>query len=87
MAWVATTIRRTEGEVNVVLGAQTDNKGWGVHHLPEDPDMPLASMVNSFSQAQFKDLGLQVFQEILRLQAKDVIQLLLALIQHPNANQ
>lgn len=41
------------------------------------------SMVNRFGQAQFIDPGLQPpLQEILLLQAQDVIQLFLALIQH-----
>ncbi|EGW14258.1 hypothetical protein I79_025300 [Cricetulus griseus] len=45
-------------------------------------------MVNRFSQAQLKDLGLQLpLQEILSLQAQDVTQVHLALIQYPNANK
>ena len=45
-------------------------------------------MVNRFGQAQLKDLGLQPpLQEILNLQSQDVIQLHLALVQHPNANK
>lgn len=54
--------------------------------------MPLAdqhtSMVDGFGQAQLEDLGLQApLQEILDLQAQDVIQLHLALVQHPNAHE
>ena len=57
-----------------------------------DPDVTLTDkhtgMENRFTQAQLEDLGLQPsLQEILSLQAQDVIQLHLALIQHPNVNR
>lgn len=56
------------------------------------PDMALADqhagMVDGFGQAQLEDLGLQApLQEILDLEAQDVIQLHLALVQHPNAHE
>lgn len=56
------------------------------------PDVTLADqhtgMVDGLGQAQLEDLGLQApLQEILNLQAQDVIQLHLALVQHPNADQ
>lgn len=84
--WTATTIRRTEEEVNVLLRVQRNNEGWDVHHLLADPNVTLADeqtgRVNRFGQAQLKDLGLQPpLQEILNLQAQDVIQLHLALEQ------
>ena len=37
-AWTASTIRRPEGEVNVLLGVQADDEGRDVHHLLADPD-------------------------------------------------
>lgn len=56
------------------------------------PDVTLADqhsgMVDGLGQAQLEDLGLQApLQEILDLQAQDVIQLHLALVQHPNADE
>lgn len=45
-------------------------------------------MVDGFGQAQLEDLGLEApLQEVLNLEAQDVIQLHLALIQHPNTYQ
>lgn len=57
-----------------------------------DPSLMLmnahTSAVNRFGQAQFIDPGLQPpLQEILLLQAQDVIQLFLALIQHPGESK
>lgn len=54
--------------------------------------MPLADentgMVDALGQAQLKDLSLQPpLQEVLHLQAQNVIQLHLALIQHTNTDQ
>ncbi|MDG2585312.1 hypothetical protein P7M63_23660, partial [Vibrio parahaemolyticus] len=76
----------------MLLRVQANNERWNVHHLLADPDVTLADehtgMVNRFGQAQLKDLGLQPsLQEILNLQAQNVIQLHLALIQHPNSNK
>lgn len=56
------------------------------------PDVPLADqhagVVDGLGQAQLEDLGLQApLQEILNLQAQDVIQLHLALVQHPDADK
>lgn len=36
-AWAAAPVRRTEGEVDVLLGVQADNEGRDVHHLLADP--------------------------------------------------
>lgn len=45
-------------------------------------------MMDGLGQAQLEDLGLQApLQEVLDLQAQDVIQLHLALIQHPDADE
>lgn len=56
------------------------------------PDVTLADehagMVNRLGQTQLEDLGLQApLQEVLYLQAQDVIQLHLALVQHSDANK
>lgn len=55
------------------------------------PDVALADqhagVVDRLGQAQLEDLGLQApLQEILYLQTQDVIQLHLALVQHPDAD-
>lgn len=45
-------------------------------------------VVDGLGQAQLEDLGLQAsLQEILNLQAQDVIQLHLALVQHPDTDE
>lgn len=72
----------------MLLGVQRNNN---VYHLLAINTMMMAehtSMVNRFDQAQSKDLGLQLpLQKTLHLQAKDVIQFHLTLIQHPSANK
>ena len=63
---------------------------WPFHpHLPNvsltDED---ASMVDGLGEPQFEDLGLESpLQEVFHLQAQDVIELHLALIQHTDPHQ
>ena len=76
----------------MLLGVQAHDEGRDVHHLLADPDVTLADehagMVDGLGQAQLEDLGLQMsLQEILNLQAQDIIQLHLALVQHPDTDE
>lgn len=67
-------------------------KDGNIHHLFADLDVALADqhtgMMDGLGQAQLEDLCLQApLQEVLNLQAQDVIQLHFALIQHTNADK
>lgn len=75
-----------------LLGIKTNDKGWSVHYLSSNTDVPLAdeytSMMDTLCQTSLEDLGLQSpLQEILNFQGQDVIQPHAGLIEHTNTNQ
>jgi len=88
----STTIGGGEGEVNVLLGVETDNEGGDIDDLLADADVALTdqdtSVVNGLGKTELEDLGLEAtLQEILNLQGQDVIQLHLVLVQDTDADQ
>lgn len=91
-AGATTTEGRGKGEVNVLLGVETDDERRHVDNLLADADVTLAnkdtSVVDGLGQAQLEDKRLQAaFQEVLNPEGKDVIELHARLIEDTNANQ
>ena len=88
----ASSIRRSKGEVNVLLGVETDNERGDVDDLLADTDVPLpdqnTSVVNALGQTALEDLSLQAaLQEIFDLEGQHVIETHAALVEHTNANE
>merc|ERR1719347_815438 len=91
-SWSASTEGRLEAEVNVLLGVQADDEGWDVDDLLSDTNMPLSDqdtcMMDRLGKSQLEDLGLKTtLQEILNLEAENVIKLHLALVQDSDSDQ
>lgn len=88
----ATTERRCEGKVDMLLRVETDDEGRNVDDLLADTDVALADentrVVNRLGKAKLVDEGLEAaLQEILSLQGQHVIELHAGLIQHTNADK
>jgi hypothetical protein len=71
---------RAEGEIDVLLGIETNDEGWDVDDLLANTDVSLAdedtSVVDGFGETELVDTGLQAtLQEILNLQGQHVIEL------------
>lgn len=80
------------GEVNVLLGVQSNNERWDVDNLLTNSNVSLGDqdtgMVDRSGQTQLVNLGLQTsLQEVLWLQGQNVIQLLLVLGQDTSTDQ
>lgn len=91
-AGTSTTIGRSEGEVNVLLGVETNDEGRNVDNLLADTDVALTDqdtgVVDGLGKTELEDLGLETtLQEVLNLQGQDVIELHLVLLQYTNADQ
>lgn len=95
-AGAATAEGRGKGEVNVLLGVETDDEGRNVDDLLADTDVALAdentSVVDGLGEAELVDASLEAtLKEILDLQGKDVIELHAGLVEdtdtHETANQ
>lgn len=71
---------RSEGEVDVLLGVETDDERRDVHDLLADADVALTDqdtgVVDGLGKTELVDTGLETtLQEILDLQGQDVIEL------------
>jgi hypothetical protein len=83
---------RRKGEVDMLLGIETHNKGRNINNLLPNSNMSLtdknASMMNGLCETKLIDAGLQAaLQEVLNLQSQDVIQLHARLVKNANANK
>jgi len=88
----ATTEGRRQGEVDVLLGVETDNERGDVDDLLADADVALAdedtSVVDGLGETELVDAGLEAaLQEILDLEGKDVIELHAGLVKDTDAHQ
>ncbi|KAF3839671.1 hypothetical protein F7725_018388, partial [Dissostichus mawsoni] len=76
-AWASTTVWRPQGEVDVLLAVQANHKGG------DD-----TGMVDALGESKLEDLCLQPpLHEIFNLQAQDVIELHLTLIEYADPHQ
>jgi hypothetical protein len=83
---------RCDGKVNVLLGVQSHHKGWNIDNLLSYTDVALldkhACVVDRLGKPQLEHLGLQSsLQKVFVLEAKDVVQLVLRLVEHSNADE
>jgi hypothetical protein len=90
--WAATSEWRAKGEVDVLLGIETNNERWDVDDLLSDTDVSLAdqntSVVDGFGKTKLVDTSLKTtLQEILDLQGQDVIELHAGLIKDTDTNE
>jgi len=90
--WATTTEWRVQGEVNVLLGVETDDERWDIDDLLADTDVSLADqntgVVDGLGETELVDAGLETaLQEILNLQGQDVIELHAGLVQDTDANE
>jgi hypothetical protein len=88
----STAIGRSEREVNVLLGVETDNERRDIDDLLANTDVTLTDqdtgVVDGLCKTELEDLGLKAtLQEILDLQGQDVIELHLVLVQDTDADQ
>jgi hypothetical protein len=95
-AGAATTEGRGQGEVDVLLGVETDNERGDVDDLLSDTDVALADqdtgVVDGLGETELVDASLEAaLQEILNLQGQDVIELHAGLVEdtdsHETANE
>lgn len=91
-AGAAATEGRGQGEVNVLLGVETDNEGGHVDDLLADTDVALADqdtgVVDGLGETELVDAGLEAaLQEILDLEGQDVIELHAALVKHTDTDE
>merc|ERR1712189_103359 len=83
---------RLEGEVNVLLGVESDHVCWDVDNLFADADVALldqhTGVMDRLGESKLEDLGLEAtLQEVLDLETEDVIELHLILGQDTDADQ
>lgn len=83
---------RGQGEVDVLLGVETDHERGNVDDLLADADVALAdqdtSVVDRLGETELVDTGLETaLKEILDLQGQDVIELHAALIEHTDTDE
>lgn len=88
----ATTERRIQSEVDVLLGVKADDERGDVDDLLANTDVALADedtgMVDSFGKTELEDASLKAaLQEILDLQGKHVIELHAGLVEDTNADE
>lgn len=88
----AATEGRGKGEVDVLLGVETDNERRDVDDLLADADVALAdedtSVVDGLGEAELVDAGLEAaLKEILDLEGKDVIELHSGLVKDTDADE
>jgi len=91
-AGAATTEGRGQGEVDVLLGVETDDERRNVDDLLADADVALADqdtgVVDGLGEAELVDEGLEAaLQEILSLEGQDVIELHAGLVEHTDADK
>ena len=90
--WASSSIGRSEGEVDVFLGVETDNKRGNVDNLPTDANVPLSNegscVVDTLRQTALEHLSLETaFQEIFDLQGQHVIETHAGLIEHTDTDE
>jgi hypothetical protein len=83
---------RGKGEVNVLLGVETDDERGNVDHLLADTDVALVdeatSVVDGLGETELVDAGLEAaLQEIFDLEGKDVIELHAGLVKDTDTDQ
>jgi hypothetical protein len=91
-AGTATAEGRGQGEVNVLLGVETDDERRNVDDLLADADVTLANqdtgVVDRLGEAELVDAGLEAaLEEILDLEGQDVIELHAGLVKDTDADQ
>lgn len=91
-AGATTTEGRGQGEVNVLLGVETDNERGHVDDLLADADVTLADqdtgVVDGLGKTKLVDASLEAaLKEILDLQGQDVIELHAALVEDTDTNE
>lgn len=91
-AGTATAKGRGEGEVDVLLGVETDDERGDVDDLLADADVALADkdtgVVDGLGETQLVHAGLETaLQEVLDLEGKHVIELHARLVEHTDAYQ
>lgn len=90
--WATTSEWRVEGEVDVLLGVETDNEGWDIDNLLANTDVALADqdtgVVDGLGETELVHAGLEAtLQEILDLEGQDVIELHAGLIKDTDADE
>ena len=88
----ASTVGRGEGEVNVLLGVEANNVGGDIDDLLADANVTLLDedtcVVDRLGKTELEHLGLETtLQEVVNLEAENVIELLLGLVQDTDADQ
>ena len=88
----STTKWRAQGEVNVLLGVETDDEGRNVDDFLANTDMSLTNentgVVDGLGKTEFVDTSLKTtLQEILNLQCQHVIELHAGLIENTNTDE
>jgi len=91
-AGAASTEGRGQGEVDVLLGVETDNERGNVDDLLADADVALADqntgVVDGLGKAELVDAGLQAaLEEVLDLKGQDVIELHARLVEDTDAHE
>ena len=91
-AGASATEGRGKGEVDVLLGVETDDERGNVHDLLADADVALldedTGVVDRLGETELVDAGLEAaLQEILSLEGKDVIELHAGLVKDTDADQ
>jgi hypothetical protein len=88
----STTKGRAKGEINVLLGVETDDEGRNVDDLLANTDVSLADentgVVDGLGETELVDTSLQTtLQEILNLQGQHVIELHAGLIEDTDTDE
>lgn len=91
-AGTTTTEGRGEGEVDVLLGVQTDDEGGHVDDLLADADVALTDqdtgVVDGLGETELVDASLETtLKEILDLEGKDVIELHAGLVEDTDTDE
>lgn len=91
-AGAATTKGRGQGEVDVLLGVETDDKRGHVDDLLADTDVALADedtgVVDGLGETELVDTSLEAtLKEILDLQGEHVIELHAGLVEHTDTHE
>lgn len=91
-AGATTAEGRGQGEVDVLLGVETDHEGGHVDDLLADADVALADqdtgVVDGLGETELVDASLQTaLKEILDLEGQDVIELHAALVEHTDTDK
>lgn len=88
----STTEWRAKGEIDVLLGVQTNNEGWDIDDLLANTDVSLTDedtgVVDGLGETELVDTGLQTtLQEILNLQGQHVIELHAGFVENTNTDE